>query len=613
MNQLIISRLPLIVPVLLLAVLVNGKIRKPVTRFISGARMDGKDWTDATFLQPPTKALHPKAARSWWHWRPGWHRGAIRAGGLALVLALAAGLLLARTATIASAAAALALLAGWCAWRISLGALRWKRACTWDPDHPWKSAGQALAVPWVHYWHYKRPLRYALTEELGVPPGRLRVPFDRSRATVGLPPQFTGGDKKSEAVTRAVTTKLALEAPDPAWKLHGYRPRVTFTLSDPPPRLVTWEDLAAEIRAAKADELLNGVGRRAAVSKVSLELDSPHFGIISGSGGGKSVLAGFWLLQALMRGDIALILDAKRFSHPWAYKDMDAEYGLLPNVGYCRTTSDLHDAMVWLGEELDRRNDVAERTITARGDVLGNVGPRIWIIAEEMNLAMAPLKAHWAAIRDPEYDPKRSPAFSGLGAVSYAGRAARMHLVVIGQMLTAAVLGGGDVRENIGARMLTRYTANSWKMQAGDIPMPPPPKTPGRWQFLVGSDVSEVQAPLIDMGQARELAVSGTVTPCPAGMPGRSGVMSVPGPASSYIAPEQPFVVGQDVEVVAGLTVKEAIAEGIFGPLGLEAARKRVQRAGLEANGQRGDGSYTYDRAQLFAAARNNRQKELTS
>ena len=38
---------------------------------------------------------------------------------------------------------------------------------------------------------------------------------------------------------------------------------------------------------------------------------------------------------------------------------MDAEYGQLPNVAYARRTEDLHDAMVWLGDELDRRNQVA--------------------------------------------------------------------------------------------------------------------------------------------------------------------------------------------------------------------------------------------------------------
>src|SRR5262249_23248987 len=153
-------------------------------------------------------------------------------------------------------------------WRVGGGVYRWIRACAWDRDRPWCSVVAAVAVPWHHYWHYRRPLRYALTGELGVPPGRIRIALDRSRVTGRLPAESTGGAKATEAVTRPVTAKLALEAPDAAWRTSGCRPRVTFTLSDPPPRLVTWDDIAADVARAKADELLNGVGKRAAVSKV---------------------------------------------------------------------------------------------------------------------------------------------------------------------------------------------------------------------------------------------------------------------------------------------------------------------------------------------------------
>ena len=583
----------------------------PVYRFLMGAPMSGELRTNATFLRAPTRALHPTADRSWWHWRPGWHRAAIRAGVVAFAAALAAGVVLELAVTeavLASCAAAAAGYGGWRVWRMGRS---WVRACTWDGEHPWRSGRDALILPWQHYAWYHRPARHALTAELGVPPHGLSIALDRSRVTVRLPHEFTGGDKQKDAVARTVAAKLALEAAEPSWKLHGRRPRVTFTLSDPLPGRLTWEDMAADIASTGPDELLAGAGKKNAVVRVSLKDDSPHFGISAGTGGGKSALAALWLLQELRRGGIALILDAKRFSHPWAFKDMDAEYGLLPNVGYCRSVTDLYDGMCWLGGELDRRNQVAERAINAKGDVLGDVGPRLFIIAEEMNLAHGPLKQHWAQIRGRD-DPKKSPAFTGLGAVSFAGRAVKMHLVVIGQMLKAEVLGGGDVRENIGVRMLTRYTQNSWKMQAGDIPMPPPSKVPGRWQCLASGAVAETQVPLVDMGQARELAVSGLVTRCPAGMPGRAGAAvpdrPVPSPMRAIEAPDLRVVVGQAETVAVGLTIKEALDDGIFGVLGLDAARKRVQRARLEAAGQRGDGSYTYSRADLFRAARTGRK-----
>ena len=586
---------------------------KLIWRGLNGDPLDGRLRTNATFFRPPTQALHPKAHASVWHWRPGWHRAAARVTTATLAAMTGYGLLIARTATVAAFVTLAAIIAGYVAWRIIRGVRRWARAIAWDRDHPWQSAWGAVVVPWRHYAFYRRPLMLALAAELGQRPGRVRIALDRSRVTIGVPPGFTGADKGKEAIARTVASKLALEAAEPAWKLSGTsRPRVTYTLTQPPPGYLTWDDVAADIAAARPDQLISGAGKRGAIVKVSLELDSPHFGDISGTGGGKSQQAAFRMVQVLRRGDIVLILDAKRFSHSWAFKDMDAEYGLLPNVAYCRTVTDLHNAMCWLGEELDRRNEIAERTIDAKGRVHGDVGPRLWIIAEEMNLAHGALKQYWAEIRGPD-DPKKSPAFTGLGAVSFAGRAVKMHLDVIGQMLRADVLGGGDVRENIGVRMLTRYTQNSWKMQAGDIAMPPPSRVPGRWQQLASGEVTEVQVPYVDMEQARELAVGGIVTACPPGMPGRAGVLSVAHPALPPGVSDQQVVVGHAEEVAVGLTIKEALAEGVFGPLGLEAARKRVHRAGLKDTGRRGDGSYTYARADLFAAARDGRRKEIAS
>ena len=340
-------------------------------------------------------------------------------------------------------------------------------------------AGVVTVLAWAyvrirryrHYRTWERPLHRALTPVLGGPPARLAIERDRSAVTLQLPEAFTATSTTVRAIVHAVTTKLALEAPDVDWsKLTGKQPVVTFTHSQPPPSRVSWADVEQAIRGAKPHELMCGIGKKSADVFVSTKEDSPHFGEAMGTGAGKSNAAAFWLIQELMRGSVALVLDAKWISHPWTFKDMDAGYAQLPNVAYARTTVQLHNAMIWLGVELQRRTEAADRLVNAKGDVLGDVGPPLWIIAEEMNLAVPRLKQYWATIRDKE-DPKRSPALDGFAAVSFAGRAVRMHLIVIGQMLTAAALGGGDVRENIGVRMMARYTANSWKMQT-DLPMP---------------------------------------------------------------------------------------------------------------------------------------------
>ena len=537
-------------------------------RFLAGRPLDGQHRHNGTFWQAPTKALHPVADKSWWHWRPGWHRAAMRVSGLGLFLVTAAGLIFETTLMLIllAAVAACALI---CA--LLLGYVRIRQ--------------------WKHYRTWERPLHRALVPVLGGPPARLDIERDRSAVALHLPEAFTGDDGAKEAIVRAVTTKLALEAPDQSWKLDGKQPVVTFTRSQPPPSRVAWADIEAAIRHAPDGDLMCGLGKKAAEVFVSTHNDSPHFGLAMGSGGGKSNSAAFWLVQELRKGAVALILDAKYISHPWTFKDMRANYGQLPNVAYARTTAELHNAMVWLGVELQRRTEAADRMVNAKGDILGDVGPTMWIVAEEMNLATPRLKQYWASVRSQE-DPKRSPALDGFAAVSFAGRAVRMHLIVIGQMLTAATLGGGDVRENIGVRMLARYTANSWKMQT-DLPMPPASDVPGRVQVIASGTVREAQVPLMDMERCREMAASGTVTPCPPDMPGIGHVLRVPVLSPSDSASDQGFVLGQSPSRPPGtVTLREAAAEGLFPSLA--AARKAVQRRELEAAGADGNANLYY-------------------
>jgi hypothetical protein len=539
-----------------------------VWRFLSGHTHNGQYHTNATWTRRADKVLHPTGRAHPWHWLPRGVRALIRTGSAVLALLAAAGLAFETMLTLMLLGLSLAAAAGYAAWRIYGGIRRYRHYRTWE-----------------------RPLHRALTPVLGAPPARLAIERDRSAVSVHLPETFIGEDRIREGIVRAVTTRLGLEAPDASWKLDGKAPVVTFTRSQPPPSRVRWADVEQAIRDAGPADLMCGIGKKSAEVFVSTKLDSPHFGEAMGTGAGKSNAAAFWLIQELMRGACALVLDAKWISHPWTFKDMDAGYGQLPNVAYARTTEQLHNAMIWLGVELQRRTEAADLYVNAKGDILGDVGPTLWIIAEELNLAIPRLKQYWASIRGKE-DPKRSPALDGMAAVSFAGRAVRMHLIVIGQMLTAASLGGGDVRENIGVRMMARYTANSWKMQT-DLPMPPPSDVPGRVQIIASGTVREAQVPLMDFEQCRELAVAGTVTPCPDGMPGIARVSHVPLPSPSDTASDLPFVLGQPSGRPPGtITLREAAAEGLF--RSLDAARKAVQRRELEPAGRDGTANLYY-------------------
>ena len=543
-----------------------------IWRWVSGHTLDGYHRTDASWLRPSTRVLHPTGRAVRWHHMRRLYRAAIRTGSTLGTFTLAIALATHRAATLEALATLgliIALLLAWLVYRL----------------RP------------VHHFRWVRPARRAITTELGVPPTEFKVARDRSEITIGLPPDRVLDAPAQKALEYVVTERLAIAAA-PSWKQYGASPAVTLRRVEPPPTLIEWAAFEDACATAGPNELVVGMGQDGKIIKVSLTQDSPHFGISMGSGAGKSNLAAFWLLQELRRGAIALILDAKWTSHAWVFKDMDAEYGQLPCVRYCRRTEDLHDAMVWLDGEVERRSQVADRIINAKGDLLtsrGSVGPRLWVIAEEMNLAGDRLKQYWAEIRE-KGQPNRSPAFKGFGACSQAGRSLDIHMVVVAQQMTANAVGGGAVRENIGVRCLSRYTLNSWKMLAGELPMPPSVTAPGRVQCVVGPDVDEAQVPLMDLEEARDLVLAGDMTPVPAEMPGIATSVLRPTVLAGNIpaigASDQGFDLGSPALSPARppgtVTLREAVEGGLL-EMKLETAQRASTRPGWpEAQGKEG-------------------------
>ena len=114
------------------------------------------------------------------------------------------------------------------------------------------------------------------------------------------------------------------------------------------------------------------------------------------------------LLQEMLRGSLIFNLDPKWISHLWLQD--------LPNVINAHEAPDLHLALTWLGKELLRRTKAAYYSAGGTGRVRGNVGPRIIVLAEELNYGMPGLKNYWREIREKE-EPKQSPAIEGLQAV----------------------------------------------------------------------------------------------------------------------------------------------------------------------------------------------------
>src|ERR1039457_1204270 len=467
--------------------------------------------TNATWSEDATKVLHPTGHAHSWYWIRRRRRAGILIGSEAAAVLTVYGLITAWLLTVTLLAAAVLAAAGWYVRR----AVRW--ACTWN-----------------HLRHHVTPVRRSLTAAR-LRPDTVDVVRDGhavKSVTITWPPEFELIAEDQQRALSAVTSRLAIEAPVAAWKLKGRERSVTLTQSDPPPDLVEWEGRIAEaVEKAGPAELVFGLGKRESkdrphpVVKASYS-ESPHLIIAGGSGGGKSGLAAFLMLQELRRGSLLFNLDPKWTSHLWLQG--------LENVINAHETKHLHMALEWLGRELDRRNKSAYYSAGGTGRVRGSRGPRIVVVCEELNYGMPELKEHWREIRTKE-DPKRSPALAGLAALSCAGRAVDMHEWLMAQMLTVESTGVKDstVRGNAGIKAMVRWELPGWVAACGKhVPMPAPPTTPGRLAVVTAGGVRETQGPhlrLVDDDEAvaekavrwaREYAVSGTVAQIPTGRDG---------------------------------------------------------------------------------------------
>jgi hypothetical protein len=476
-------------------------------RFLSGQAHHGHPVTDAGWFRKGQKPLTRTGhATRWWH-LPRWQRAAHRTGGTLAVVVLTLGFLVNVLVTVAVIGCLSLSLCVFGGWRLR----RHRRA---------REARRSFLFP----------LHLAAHELAGIPRARradswIKPELDAGGAVRGVTLELPAGwpsDTKDEAKLAAIAgAKAAIESPKVTWRRDGPVPLLVLRHSPPPPGYVTMERLLPELPSLKPHELLLGIGKNEELVTASLATDSPHVAITAGTGGTKSNLGGWLLFQMLRLGAIGLALDAKRrLSYPWTLKDENRNLVQLPNVAYAHTVSQLHDGMTWLSEELDRRGDVAFAGMDTRGKVHANVGPRFVGLAEELNLAVPRLRMYWQENRPPG-GVSRSPAFTGLGETAFAGRQVLMHLILLGQMLTAEVTGSKDssVRSQCGIKLLTRYELALWKMMCGDVPMPPSPTQMGRFQAVTAGGVREVQTPELDPVLARELVLAGDVGRLPSTIP----------------------------------------------------------------------------------------------
>lgn len=236
------------------------------------------------------------------------------------------------------------------------------------------------------------------------------------------------------------------------------------------PDTVTFDEVSGESGSA----VLLGEGASGRVT-VDLDSESPHILVNAPTGLGKSTAARSVAVQRLIQGDLVVVLDRKMHSHMWARQ-------LAPVVHYADTTELIGSALVNLGRELHRRNQVVKS-----GE--GEVGPRIVVIFEETNATLSQLK-----VLDRRNVPGGYGALDAFSDVMFMGRSVRMHVVAFAQLASYRSGLTADLLENFGTKVLIGPSPQAWRWLASDCgAFRTPASVVGRGVVCRGGKACEVQ------------------------------------------------------------------------------------------------------------------------
>jgi hypothetical protein len=467
-----------------------------IGRALIGRPLNGIRRTDATFLHRASVDLTEHQRSAHWHWRPGWHRALARVSGVAGAAGGVYGYLFHRAVFYEAAGALGAAILAVTVYRTRRALVSWshRRHIVYPLWHilanmtgyPVSNPGIYQSVPAQKAGHYKHNHRERPEKFLHVPPDFA----DNERAVIRWEPPFTweGTVTQQKAITGVIERRLGGDW-SADWNLHHDRknpgPRFLLMRHAPqPPARIMFDDFRALLDAAPENMLRLGRGTGEMLADIDLDSESPHVAISMGTGGGKSdTIAG--IIASLVRKGCERIdiIDPKKVSHNWAAG--------LPGVYIHKHVAAQMDAIHNARLLMDSRYDALDTDETLSF-------PRHVLIIEEQNSLMEDLKEFWEEHRgslipkERQSVPKRNPAIKDLRYLLNKGRQCRINVISVYQRMSADAAGGGDARENYGAKILARYSPQTWKILVG-TPYIRPSRIPGRGMLVLGEESHAIQ------------------------------------------------------------------------------------------------------------------------
>ena len=442
-----------------------------VYRFVTGRPLDGVARTDSTFWRAGTKTFTKTGRVMPYQYWPGWKRG------LLITRFPAFGL------------APYTMVAGFNEIFLDKGPwwINWQGpALLWLPLIAYALVNAIqFAQNYRFARDYLKPLERVVVATLRTRDGvkldiprslvRARDPFSVGRVYLPGNHALAEGDRSN--LIQAAQERLGASEIDARFNLEGNRPHMELFIPPQPPRVVTWEMMTENFSVSTPY-----IGESAS-GAINWDLgdDSPHVGVLGGSGSGKTELMA-WIVAQFMRGGAGVVvLDPKYSSHKWLMR--------IPEVLYCTEPAMIHDTVLWLDEELRRRGRLSQHSDIPE--------PRIVVVLEERNSMQSLLRQYWREIKEPGM-PMLSPALAALDRLAAQGRSLNINVILGAQEGAKVDIGS---RTSFGAFALAgRLPQNVWRLVMGaGTRKPAMSALPGRFGWVVAGAARVFQAAFPDV------------------------------------------------------------------------------------------------------------------